>query len=126
MTTAKPGSDFTRTRATRTPASRDPLGKAALFSDGTLPPAEPTLSPASTEERGRGAAHLFSQSEARSGTLVVDCSGCGRRTRVTYAEFAALHVPVWLWIPSPMRTHRHWLRCPACARFTWLRARWLE
>jgi len=56
----------------------------------------------------------------------IDCSSCGRRTRVTYAEFAALHFPLWAWIPTPARTHRHWMRCPACHRFTWLRAGWLE
>jgi hypothetical protein len=122
-------SDFTRTRATRTPPSHDPLGKSALFSSGTASQnAAPAglVSGAPPEAQGRGASHLFSQAEARPGTLIVDCSGCRRRTRVTYAEFAALHFPAWLWIPSPLRTHRHWLRCPACHRFTWLRARWLE
>jgi hypothetical protein len=117
------GSDFARTRATRTPGSRDPLGKAALFSD-SAPDTMAPIAPADAE--GRGASHLFSQAEARSGTLVLDCSTCRRRTRVTYAEFAALHVPVWLWIPAPLRTHRHWLRCPACHKYTWLRALWLE
>jgi uncharacterized protein with PIN domain len=116
-------SGFARTRAARTPSSRDPLGKAALFSDAA---AEHVVSITPADVEGRGASHLFSQSEARSGTLVVDCSACDRRTRVTYAEFAALHLPVWLWIPSPMRTHRHWLRCPACHRYAWLRAHWLE
>ena len=63
---------------------------------------------------------------ARPGTLVVDCAHCARRTRVSYAEFAALHFPVWLWLPIPTRSHRHWLRCPACHHFAWLRAGWLE
>jgi uncharacterized protein with PIN domain len=116
------GSDF-RTRATRTSSSNDPLGKAALFSDAG---AESTVSIAPADAEGRGASHLFSHPEARSGTLVVDCSACGRHTRVTYAEFAALHVPVWLWLPAPLRTHRHWLRCPACRKRTWLRAHWLD
>jgi hypothetical protein len=117
------GSDFARTRATPTPPSHDPLGKAALFSDAA---AESTTTVAPVDAEGRGASRLFSQSAARPGTVVVDCSACARCTRVTYAEFAALHLPVWLWIPSPLRTHRHWLRCPACHKYTWLRARWLE
>ena len=140
-------SDFTRTRATRTPSTRDPLGKAALFSEpasvtdisagaaktATHSSATRSDHPSGTSgsagpaaASGRGASHLFSQAEPRTATVVVDCAGCGRRTRVTYAEFAALHLPVWLWIPVPGRTHRHWLRCPACHRFAWLRARWLE
>jgi uncharacterized protein with PIN domain len=94
-----------------------------LFSD-TAPDTVVAVAPEAAE--GRGASHLFSQSEARPGTLVLDCSSCSRHTRVTYAEFAALHLPVWLWIPAPRRTHRHWLRCPACHRHTWLRAHWLE
>jgi hypothetical protein len=117
------GSDFTRTRSARAPMTRDPLGKAALFSHAE---ATDTGTGARAEPEGRGATQLFSRPEARPGTLTIDCSSCGRRTRVTYAEFAALHLPVWLWIPAPQRSHRHWLRCPACRRFTWLRARWLE
>jgi hypothetical protein len=124
------GSDFTRTRGTRTPRTRDPLGKAALFSDAPSASGPPVSAAAGTEagaeSEGRGATQLFSRTEARPGTLVVDCSGCGRHTRVTYAEFAALHFPLWLWIPAPARTHRHWLRCPACRNFAWLRAGWLQ
>jgi hypothetical protein len=122
MTSTRRESDFTRTRATRTPPSRDPLGKAALFSgDASVSPISPDA-----DGPGRGATHLFSQPGPRSGTLLVDCSACGRRTRVTYAEFALMHLPMWLWVPLLTRSHRHWLRCPACRRFTWLRARWLE
>jgi hypothetical protein len=123
------GSDFTRTRGTRTPRTRDPLGKAALFSGAASASDVPVGAPdtlGAPESDGRGATQLFSPSEARAGTLVVDCSSCGRRTRVTYVEFAALHFPVWAWIPSPARSHRHWLRCPACRGFAWLRAGWLE
>jgi hypothetical protein len=121
VTGAKPVSNLARTRPA--PRPRDPLGKAALFSQGE---SEPVAAPVITEPEGRGSAHLFSQAEGRAGTLVVDCAACSQATRVTYAEFAALHLPVWLWIPSPTRSHRHWLRCPACHHFAWLRARWLE
>ena len=126
---------------------RDPLGKAALFSsappsefhapDGATRPATGPVASAEMDavadqaavaaaESGRGASHLFSRSDARPGTLVLDCSSCGRRTRVSYMEFAALHLPVWLWLPVPGRAHSHFMRCPSCARRTWLRARWLE
>jgi hypothetical protein len=122
---ATPGSDFSRARRTRAPRSRDPLGKAALFSveDDTTTVA--TVTPITAPE-GRGASHLFSRPETRPGTLVLDCSHCAQQTRVSYVEFAALHFPVWAWLPAPDRTHRHFLRCPACHRFTWLRVGWLE
>lgn len=119
------GSDFARTRSTRAPRSRDPLGKAALFSVDTDPDAPPETIP--TDPRNaRGASHLFSSTETHPGTVVLDCSACARQTRVSYIEFAALHFPLWAWLPTPDRTHRHWLRCPACHRFTWLRVGWLE
>jgi hypothetical protein len=117
------GTGFTRLHDPKARRTRDPLGKAALFSDVPAT-AESTFAP--PEPEGRGATQLFSRSATRPGTLVVDCSGCNRRTRISYAEFARLHVPVWLWMPSPMRTHRHWLRCPACRHWSWLRAGWLE
>jgi hypothetical protein len=110
---------FARTRPA--PRPRDPLGKAALFSEP-----EPAADDVPPEEAGRGVAHLFSRPEPRPGTVVVDCSGCGLQTRVTYAEFAALHFPLWLWAPLPGRSHRHWLRCPTCHHFAWMRAHWLE
>ena len=117
------GTDFTRTREPKARRTRDPLGKAALFSEV---PATAASTFAAPEPEGRGATQLFSRATARPGTLVVDCAGCERRTRVSYAEFAALHFPVWLWLPTPTRPHRHWLRCPACHRFAWLRAGWFE
>ena len=118
-------SDFARTRSTRAPRSRDPLGKAALFSADNDPVVTGPESPVDPQH-ARGASHLFSGTESRPGTLVVDCSSCARQTRVTYLEFAALHFPLWAWIPAPDRAHRHFLRCPACHRFTWLRVGWLQ
>jgi hypothetical protein len=117
------GGGFTRLHDPKARRTRDPLGKAALFSD-VPPTAESTFAPPPPE--GRGATHLFSRTTPKPGTLVVDCSACGRRTRINYREFVALHLPVWLWVPSPVRTHRHWLRCPACRRWSWLRAGWFE
>ena len=116
------------------PRARDPLGKAALFSSAATidaaadadEDAGATPQPAFSQPVGRGAAQLFSAPEARAGTLVLDCASCNRRTRVTYLEFAALHLPVWLWVPLPGRGHRHFLRCPSCNRRAWLQAHWLE
>ena len=121
--------DFTRTREPKARRTRDPLGKTALFSDAPSASDAPLASDVAgiePEAQGRGVTKLFSRAEARPGTLVVDCSRCGRQTRVTYAEFVALHVPVWLWVPLVTRAHRHWLRCPSCRHRAWLRARWLE
>jgi hypothetical protein len=125
---------FARARSTDAARRRDPLGKAALFSGSGAPNDADSvvvhdLAPgadAALLHEGRGASHLFSHTEAKPGTVVLECSTCAQSTRVSYAEFAALHFPVWAWVPSPRRSHRHWLRCPACGRFTWLRAAWFE
>jgi hypothetical protein len=82
----------------RRPA-RDPLGKAALFSD---------------EVR-------------RPGTLVIECSGCGTSARMTYVDFALAHLPFSIWLPPlGQLPYNRRITCPACAQWTWVRARWLQ
>ena len=89
----------------------DPLGRRALFSP---PAAGPTSPP-----RADGKESLYSvPGDRRFGTVVVDCSSCGGRRRLSWVEFVWRHLPFGLWIP--------WLRysqlmsCPACQRRTWL------
>ncbi len=79
--------------------SRDPLGKAALFSD--------------IEVR-------------RPGTVVLDCSSCAGSTRVSYVDFARASLPFSMWLPRlrgiPFNRR---MRCPECHEWTWMRAHWL-
>ena len=100
---------------------RDPAGKRALFSasDGDDVASAP-------REIGdpEGKAALYSAATRRTGTVVLDCSRCGGRTRVSYPEFARRHLPAWLWFP--WREHSRLLVCPACEHRTWIAARWLE
>ncbi len=79
--------------------TRDPLGKAALFSDDAR----------------------------RPGTLVVECSACGESSRMTYLEFALAHLPFSMWLP-PLRQlpYNRRITCPACAEWAWVRAHWLQ
>jgi hypothetical protein len=95
------------------PRGSDPLGRRALFwAPGVR-----------SDERGpetSGRRALFSPPAPSRGTLVLGCSSCGVRTRVTYAEFARRHLPFWLWIPG--RKYSRLLACPACGRRTWLEA----
>lgn len=103
----------------------DPLGRRALFS----PP--PKAASAATPRRGSsrttaGKESLYSaSSDSREwGTVVVECSACGARSRLSLVEFAWRHLPLWLWFP--------WLRysnlmtCPACERRTWLGVSWFS
>jgi len=77
--------------------ARDPMGKAALFSDTRRP-----------------------------GTVVIECSGCGASTRLSYVDFALNTLPFSLWLPPvPSIKYNRRMTCPACAEWTWVRAHWL-
>ncbi|HZR12819.1 MAG TPA: hypothetical protein VFC33_06165 [Acidimicrobiia bacterium] len=101
---------------------RDARGKRALFSasadaPGTTRPTRPV-----GDDAGKDA--LYSSATRRPGTLVVECSSCGGRSRVSYVEFTMRQLPVTLWFP--WRRHSRLMTCPACGRRTWLAAHWLQ
>lgn len=93
---------------------RDPQGKHALFG-----------APARYDTPGAGGKDaLYSSATRRPGTLVVECSSCGGRSRVSYVEFARRQLPLTLWFP--WQRHSRLMTCPACGRRTWLAAHWLQ
>ena len=96
----------------------DPLGKRALFSVAEAPRRNGPANAAITKES------LFSASEGgrRFGTVVVECSACGARSRLGWGEFAWRHLPVWLWLP--WLRYSQYMSCPACERRTWLGVGW--
>ena len=100
----------------------DPLGKRALFSAPDAPRTNggPTGTMSGTMKKEA----LFTASEGgrRLGTVVVECSSCGARTRLTWPEFAWRHLPVWLWVP--WQRYSRFMSCPACDRRTWLGVAW--
>jgi hypothetical protein len=78
--------------------TRDPLGKAALFSDARQP-----------------------------GTLIVECGACGESTRVSYVDFALANLPFSVWLPPiPSLRFNRRMTCPACNEWTWVRAHWTK
>ena len=96
----------------------DPMGKRALFSVAGAPrPNGPATATISKES-------LFSASEdtRRPGTVVVECSGCGARSRLNWGEFVRRHLPFWLWLP--WLRYSQYMACPACERRTWLGVSW--
>ena len=78
--------------------ARDPMGKAALFSDARRP-----------------------------GTLVVECHSCGESTRVSYVDFVLANLPFAVWLPPlPNIPFNRRMTCPACSEWAWMRAHWLQ
>jgi hypothetical protein len=99
----------------------DPLGKRALFSV-VAPPR--TANGPNTQTMRKEALFSASEDGRRLGTLVVECSACGARTRLGWGEFAWRHLPVWLWFP--WLRYSQWMSCPACERRTWLGVGWFS
>jgi hypothetical protein len=96
----------------------DPLGKQALFGAPVQAPPEALA----TGRAPEGKAALFSQGARRPGTVVVECSGCGGRGRITLVD-AGLRLARFS-VFLPLRTHPHRIECPACGRQTWCRIDW--
>ena len=102
------------------PRTRDPQGKRALFTV-----TEGSVARAPVPDTGaEGKAALYSTATRRLGTLVVECSSCQGRSRVSYVDFTARQLPFTIW--TPWRRHSRLMRCPACDKRTWMAARWLE
>jgi len=104
-------------------AARNPAGKRAIFSASSEEPLSP-------DPPGTPVEALPERSEShdapRAGTVVVECSSCKERTRVTYFDFALLNLPFALFVPIPGRRFKHRMSCPACGSWTWVEAHWLE
>ena len=98
----------------------DPTGKAALF--GSQVAAAPDQITGGPHPYGKEA--LFSSPGRRAGTVVVECSRCGARTRVSYVDLGLRLALGSVWIP--LQRHQHWMRCPSCERRRWCRIGWNE
>ena len=98
----------------------DPTGKAALFGSGVA--AAPDQISSGRPNEGKAA--LFSMSPRRPGTVVIECSGCKARTRVTLVDLGLRLASGSAWLP--IQRHQHWLRCPMCARRRWCRVGWTD
>ncbi len=96
--------------------SKDPLGKSALFSP-------PTATKPDESARQEGVRGLYStDTERQLGTVLMECSACFARTRVSLLDAGARIMRLSIWIPG--KSHSRWLSCPACERRTWSRIHW--
>lgn len=107
-------------------STRDPLGKRALFSVETRGRAPGTVDPNADgmeAHRPISADDRFDAARPRLGTVVVSCSECRARTRLTLADLLGRSLPLPLW--NPLSKHSRLLRCPSCEVRTWAHVDWL-
>jgi hypothetical protein len=102
----------------------DPTGKRALFSSTDSDGPAEAGSPDTRVGAPKGKAALFSTPARRPGTVVVECSDCKVRSRVSLGGLAVRLATGSVWIP--LGHNQHWMRCPACGRRRWCRIGWFE
>ena len=95
----------------------DPLGKRALFEAQVDAAPDALLGGAP-----QGKDSLYSVGPSRPGTVVVECSGCEVRSRVSLLEVGLRLLQGSIWVP--WRNHSRLMRCPACGERRWCRVRW--
>ncbi len=98
----------------------DPSGKRALFEAPVA--AAPDRISVGARHEGRTA--LFSTSPRRAGTVVVECSGCRARTRISLVDLGVRFLSLSAWLP--VRRHAHWMPCPSCGERRWCRVCWTD
>lgn len=98
----------------------DPTGKRALF-EAPVSAAPDTLR-SGEAKRGRDA--LFSTGPPAPGTVLVECSACSARSRVTLGDVAVRLVSFSLFLPLLRPAHPHRIRCPECRKMAWCRIGW--
>jgi hypothetical protein len=98
----------------------DPTGKRALFELPVAAARDQILS----GFRNEGRTAMFSGERRRPGTVVIECSSCGERSRASVIDLGVRLVSGSAWLPG--RRHSHWMRCPSCQRWQWCRIGWNE
>ncbi|HEX9644282.1 MAG TPA: hypothetical protein VGC11_09830 [Acidimicrobiia bacterium] len=96
----------------------DPAGKRALFESAVQAPHDVTAAGSAPD----GKTALYSVGDPKPGTVVVECSECEARSRVSLLDVGARILSGSLWLPA--RRHNRRIKCPACLQRTWCRVRW--
>lgn len=84
------------------------------------PEPEPVLSEMPTDHDGRQALWSDVVEPPSFGSVTVECSSCQQTSVVGLRAATRAVLPSFHLLVGPKR-HRSWMRCPACARRTWVR-----
>lgn len=67
---------------------------------------------------------LYSTGPRQAGTVVVTCSTCEARSRITLTDLGLRWLTGSVWLPG--RKDGHWMRCPSCDHRTWCAVAWQD
>ncbi|MGI8939991.1 MAG: hypothetical protein ACR2JF_17605 [Iamia sp.] len=107
-----PGKESRSSRSRRL----DPQGRRALF-EMPVDAARDTIRSGEAKE-GKDA--LYSTGPRQAGSVVIECSGCKVRTRISLTDVTMRLVTLSVWVPG----RGHWMRCPACEHRRWVSIAW--
>ena len=102
---------------------KDPDGKRALFEAPPLEIEDPLRDdPLISHEPEDGHEALYSVGEHEVGTVVITCSRCDVRSRISLIESIVRILAISAWVPG--RPYNRWIQCPACQTRSWCRIDW--
>jgi hypothetical protein len=78
--------------------------------------------PLRLDPQGRQALYSVTEQPPAPGAVTVECSTCNEVSLVTPRQLVTLALPS-VHLPMMRRDHPSWMRCPACARRTWVKVR---
>jgi len=103
---------------------KDPEGKRALFETPPIEIDDPLKDDPLVEHASEdGHEALFSVGEHQRGTVVVTCSRCAVRTRISLIESLVRIASISAWLPG--RPYSRWIPCPSCQTRSWCKIDWL-
>jgi hypothetical protein len=98
----------------------DPQGRRALF-EMPVDAARDTIRSGDAKD---GKEALYSTGPRQAGSVIVECSGCQARTRISLTDVAMRLASLSVWVPG--RRRGHWIRCPACDQRRWCAVAWTD
>lgn len=82
----------------------------------------PTPEQRNRKQDPQGKRSLFSEQEAPPalGSVALHCTKCEKRSVVSVVKAAKLAMPL-LYVPTPGRVDRVWMKCPSCESRAWVK-----
>lgn len=102
---------------------KDPEGKRALFEAPPIEIDDPIKDdPLVGRKTDDSHEALYSAGHHEKGTVVITCSRCDVRSRISLIESVVRILSISVWLPG--RPYSRWIQCPACQTRSWCKIDW--